>query len=451
MFVGAWLLLILDAGLASLPNVALVIAMDLVWEAMWLWCRSLTAELRISALRMFFMMHVILVQVGLVTIHIFAQDPEQLARLYLDFRVEPSVSTVIFPCVFMALLLAGAHAFRGARRGVVPDGPPEPVGPLVLRRVSIVFVATFIWGAAAFARVGFPFLSSLSGGSAAEDSRLAYHYGERTSVLFNSSIVAQTYVAIIPFVAFVVWTSSKSLSRWRFAAYAMGLALLFLLANSLERTTPAILAIWFILAGLALGKRPNKRVLLAGPAVFIAVTLILHGSGASLMRVLELQVLRRVFVVNAMINYFAFERFGADVPLEQGSTYSGYLVAVSQGGGGFARELMTIIYPDRIIGTAPLGLIAEAWVNFGFLSLLAAPLIGILMLSVDHALARRNNSSLGSVLWAGVATLTGTMSYGAPLAVIFSGGLMFLVATYFFCDRRPMMAALRRRPTVIVQ
>ena len=274
---------IADAGLCTPSNLCLVLGMDAIWEAMWYWCRFLTREFPVSALRMFFMMHVILVQIGLVTIYVFAQKPTALARLYLDFSVRPSLQVVLFPSAFMLLLLAGVATIAGSRVAA-PTSPPTPAGMINRRRAIQVFSIAFVWGAIAFYRVGFPVLSSLGGGSSAEDTRLAYHYGERSSLLFNSSIVAQTYVAIIPFAVFALWRSSRDRSLRRMVAYAMAAGLLFLVANSLERTTPAILAVWFALAGIAVGKRPGKGVLLGGPAAFLAVTLILHGSGASFMR-----------------------------------------------------------------------------------------------------------------------------------------------------------------------
>ena len=95
-------------------------------------------------------------------------------------------------------------------------------------------------------------------------------------------------------------------------------------------------------------------------------------------------------------------------------------------------------------------MIAEFWVNFGYLSLLVAPFIGIALRFIDRALARRNGDGFGHVLWAGVATLVGTMSYAAPLGVLFSGGLLFVVGTYVICEHRPIAETLRPRATLRV-
>jgi|GEM_PF-5877865 len=315
-------------------------------------------------------MHVVLVQVGLVTIYIFAQDPKKVGRLYLGFPVHPSLQAVVFPTLFMAVMLLGVWLASIGRDEDARVTHPHPLGRIHRRRALVLFFLAFAWGTLAFARAGFPFLSSLRG--SAETTRLEYHYGDSASVLFNASIVAQTYLAIGPFVVFALWRSSPDRSLRRFAAYLLGAGLLFLVANSLERTTPAILAVWFLLATLAAGRKPPKGILVGGPLAFLAGTLVLHGGAASFGRILELQVFRRVVIVNAMVNYFAIDQFGSTLPFRFGQTYGSYFGAIARGGGGFSHELITIVYPGTIIGTAPVGMIAEFWVNFGYASLLAA-------------------------------------------------------------------------------
>ena len=290
------------------------------------------------------------------------------------------------------------------------------------------------------------------GTGSAEDTRLSYHYGGNTSILFNTSIVSQSYLAVGPFLLYALWRTVPRRTLGRVGVYAFAVVLLFLVANSLERTTPAILAVWFLLAAKAAGRKTPRGIVVGGPLAFLLVTITLHGSTLSgLPRVFQLQVLRRVFVVNSMVNYFALERFGERLPLRYGGTYVEYMQGIAAGGGGFARELMTIIYPDRVIGTAPVGLIAEGWVNFGFGVLLLGLPVGFLVRWLDSGLVRLNTDVLGSVLFGGIATLVGTMSYSAPLATLFSGGLLFMVVAYVLCRPQSLLTALREPVRVDVR
>ncbi|MEO7371929.1 MAG: hypothetical protein ABIZ69_13750, partial [Ilumatobacteraceae bacterium] len=193
MAVLCWIAFIASAGLATITNLGLVLLMDFLWEVLWYWCKILTRGLRISAVRMLFIMHVLLVQVGLVTIYIFGQDTKEVGRLYLGFKVTPSLQAIVFPCLFVAALLLGVSLTSLSHDQDARIRHPRSIGRVHRRRALVVYSLAFVWGTLAFARVGFPLLSSLRG--SAEASRLEYHYGGSASLLFNASIVAQTYLA----------------------------------------------------------------------------------------------------------------------------------------------------------------------------------------------------------------------------------------------------------------
>jgi len=448
LVVAVWVLTVVWSPVGTFRNVTLMVSMSVIWEILWWQMRALTKGLRISVARLFFIMHVVMVQIGFVAIYVYSQDARSIAGLYLGFHVNPSLVVVFFPTAFVVLMLPGVWVASHRRDAPSKRFFVEPLGPVRKRRMVVLFLLTFVWGVAAFARAGFPVLTAFGGGVSPEAARLDYHYNVGPSVLFNPSIVSQSYLAVCPFLLLALWSSSNRRSAARLLVYVFAGCTLFLVANSLERTTPAILAVWFLMATRAAGRRLPKAGLVGGPAVFVLGTLVLHGGSTPLLTVLKLQVLRRVFVVNSMINYFAIERFGSSLPFQLGTTYSRYFGAIARGGGGFSHELMTIIYPSSLVGTAPVGLIAETWVNFGYLGLLAAPLFGFVARELDNVLSRRNDSTLGHALWAGVAVLIATMSYGAPLSTFFSGGLLFVVATYVISAPRSVSQTLRPRMSI---
>lgn len=443
-----WIASMIGSAVGTFGNVSLVLVMSIVWEVLWFLTREMTKGLRISVVRLFLILHVVLVQVGLVAIYIYSQDAGEIAGLQLGFRVQPSLVAVLFPTAFVTLMLPGI--WLGSHRPPREAAPlsTERIGPVRRRRMVIFFVLMFVWGAAAFGRAGFPILTAFGFGESSETARIDYHYGAASSFLFNPSIVAQTYLAVCPFLLFALWRSTKNRTAGKILVYVLGGCLVFLVGNSLERTTPAILAIWFLLAMRAGGKRAPAGILVGGPAMFLAGTFVLHGGSTSLIEVIKLQVLRRVFVVNSMVNYFAIERFGSDLAYRFGSTYTEYFSAIARGGGGFSHDLITIIYPATSVGTAPVGLIAEAWVNFGPLALLLAPIVGLLFRALDAFLVHRNSTALGQALWAGVAVLVATMSYSAPLSTLFSGGLLFVCGSYLISKPPSLVQVVRPRATI---
>ena len=101
-------------GLANVANLALIVVMDIVWELLWLLVKVSTRGLPISVTRTFLVMHVLLVQIGLVVIHVFAHRPRAVAGLYLEFTVQPSLRVVLVPTLFFVFYTAGSALAVGS-------------------------------------------------------------------------------------------------------------------------------------------------------------------------------------------------------------------------------------------------------------------------------------------------------------------------------------------------
>jgi hypothetical protein len=404
-------------------------------------------------LRLYVIMHVLFVQVGTVMIYSAFARPHAINGLYLEFVTRPSLRAVLVPLAGVAAVVAGAWFAQvllprrdptGSGAGPAAALPTRATLPVIQRPLMIedpvrhqnrslaLLLLGFVYAVVAFrSRGGFPLFSVL-GGMDAEAARLSYHYGS-SPVYFSSSIVSQVYFAMGPMIILGLLVG-RTASRLRPVAivWAAGLVL-FLLANSLERTTIVILTVWFFVAWKYQKGRYPVLVLGLGALLFVGMTMTLHAGGlADLWRTIYLQVVRRVSVVNAMVNYFVFDRFGAEEHFRHGSTYPSYIAGIAGGDGSFAKELMTIIYPDRSIGTAPVGAIGEAWVNFGWALLPFMFLQGMAMRVVDRWLVRlRSRSAMGASAAAGVAVIGATISYGGILAILVSGGLLTVVVTYY--------------------
>jgi hypothetical protein len=417
----------------------------------------------IGLVRAYVLMHIAFIQVGCVMIYVAFARERAIDGLYLEFTTRPALRAVVIPMVGIAAFLAGVLSYRRIRprRDPVqaPQQPPartrrtdRQVGSgraqalaadhsgLLLdgtdpvrhqTRAVLLLVGAGTYAVLAFlARGGFPLLSVL-GGEGAEDARLAYHYGSAPAI-FSSSVVSQVYFALGPLIVLGLLISRNS-DRLRTVVTAMcGGFVLFLLANSLERTTMVILTLWAALTWKYRKGRYPLVVLGVGAGAFILMTSILHLSDPSqLLRLLYLQLVRRVAVVNAMVNYFGFAEFGTTEAFRGGSTYSDYGLAIIGAKESFANEMMTLIYPGRDIGTAPVGAIGEAWVNFGWFLVIPMYFQGVLFAAVERWLAKvRVRSAFGAAMAAGVVVIGATTSYGGLLPIAFSGGVLTLVLAW---------------------
>lgn len=392
----------------------------------------------IGLVRAYVLMHIVFIQIGCVMIYVSFARTGAVGGLYLEFVTRPALRAVVIPLVALGAFLAGSTTYRRIR----PRFDPEPAHIVVdalktpdpvrhQTRAVLLLAAGGAFAVMAFlARGGFPIIAVLNG-EGAEDARLAYHYGAAPAI-FSSSVVSQIYFAFGPMIVLGL-VISRSSERLRMLLTAIcGGFVLFLLMNSLERTTLVILTLWAALTLKYSRGRYPAVVLGLGGAAFIIMTSALHLNDPSeLMRLLYLQVVRRVTVVNAMVNYFGFAEFGSSLPFRGGSTYSGYAQAIAGSKSSFAKEMMTLIYPDRTIGTAPVGAIGEAWVNFGWMLVVPMYLQGILFAAVERWLAKvRRRSAFGAAMAAGVVVIGATTSYGGILPIAFSGGVLSLILAW---------------------
>jgi hypothetical protein len=248
--------------------------------------------------------------------------------------------------------------------------------------------------------------------------------------------VQQVTLVLAPFAALMLLETSRPGSRRRWLAYAaIGLVALLLL-NSLERTTMVTTGLWFALVVYYRSGRLPMRLLIVLGFGFVVMTLLLHGAAPEVIRN---QVFRRFFLVNAMVNYFALEHFPGDFGFLHLSSYSDYLTeGVLRGGSTFAKTLISAILPSQTVGTAPVGAIAEAWVNVGWL---LGPLLffqGLLFAHLDDRFRSRIGQPIGRVYFAGLVLLIAASSYAGLLSVTFSGGVVALTALYLVARlRRP--------------
>lgn len=396
----------------------------------------------IGLVRAYVLMHIAFIQIGCVMIYVALARPHAIDGLYLEFTTVRALRAVIIPFVGLAAFLAGTTTYRRVRPRTDPVVPPltksrrttDPVRHQT--RAVLLLVVGGTYAVMAFlARGGFPIFAVI-GGEGAEDARLAYHYGSAPAI-FSSSVVSQVYFALGPLIVLGLLISrSSDRTRPLLTAVCAGFVL-FLLANSLERTTMVILTLWAALTWKYRRGRYPLLVLGVGAAAFVVMTSVLHLKDPSeLLRLLYLQLVRRITVVNAMVNYFGFAEFGSSLPFRGGSTYSGYGLAIIGSKQSFANEMMTLIYPDRLIGTAPVGSIGEAWANFGWLMVLPMYLQGVLFAAIDRWLVRvRRQSAFGAAMAAGVVVIAATTSYGGVLPVAFSGGVLTLILAWALITR----------------
>lgn len=440
LVVVGWLLLAWF-GLASTANLLVTAASTVACVALHAAVSSGDPDRSMGLVKAYVLMHIAFIQVGVTMIYVAQSSPAVLADLYLDFPTSRALRALVVPLVGMAAFAGGVRVHRLATSRRVSAEVATPSTPRrdpvrYQRRAAVVFALAAGYALASFvARGGFPILSVIRG-AGVDDARLAYHYGE-APIVFHSSIVSQAYFAIGPLIV-IGLVLTRSTNRLRLVGVAVSLAVVtFLLLNSLERTTIVVLTLWVVLAWKYRFGRLPWVVMIGGAAAFLLMTVALHLNDPSqLLRVLYLQVIRRITVVNAMVNYFAFENFGTRLPFRHGDTYSDYFLAIAGRRKSFATEMMTIIYPDRTIGTAPVGAVGEAWANFGWFLVVPMFLQGIAFAWVDARLRRiRRTSALGAAMAAGVVVILATTSYGGILAIAFSGGGLSLVAGWWVITR----------------
>ncbi len=425
----------LDAVTAA--NLAVVAISGVSSVALYRWAVWATPTREIGLVKAFVAMHLIFIQIGCTLIYVAHARDSLIESLYLEFTTSASLAGVFVPLVGMAAFVAGVVVYRELprrRRLVVePVAPARPTTDPVRyqNRATVLLLIGVAYVVASFlARGGFPLLTVLSG-TDAEEARLAFHYGD-APILFHSSIVSQVYFAFGPLAIMSLWLSRNSSAARQAVTVVLGVIVLFLLANSLERTTMVILALWVLVAWkYRTGRYPTAVLVVAG-VLFVGQTLVLHLDNiGALGEVLYLQVVRRIVVVNAMVNYFAFDAFGTTQDFRGGSTYSGYVSAILGREESFSNELMTIIYPGRTIGTAPVGAIAESWANFSWAFVLPMFLQGLGFAWIDRRLVvLRRRSAVGAVAAAGIVVVGATASYGGLMAIAFSGGVLTMALGY---------------------
>jgi hypothetical protein len=226
----------------------------------------------------------------------------------------------------------------------------------------------------------------------------------------------------------LAWESSRPGTLRRWAAWGLWLLAGVLLVNSMERTSMVIVGLWWAFVLYHRRGRPPLGVLAVMAAGFTAMTLVLHGVSLA---VLRNQIFRRLAIVNAMVNYFVFERYPADHGYLLGSSYSGYLLEGVLGSGQtFAKELIGQLFPGQDIGTAPVGALTEAWANFGVLFVVAMAAQGLVFAAIDDRLRHRTGDPLGRVFFAGLTLLLATTAYGGLLSVALAGGVLPLTILY---------------------
>lgn len=428
-------------GLGGYDNYSILTWYVLVSSANIIWLRALEMNRRFGAVSAFFWVHFIFIQIGFLIIYFAAQRQEILDHLLLGFETVSNEMALLFSQSIMSCYLLGVTISKFTNKQKWEIANYISRNKEKVAGVIIVFILCFVYFSVAMQfSGGFLTLQAKSSGVDIQNLRLNYHYGNPKHFLLNPSIVSQVYLAAFPLIIFYVaqLTSQNGYStRYRLLLFAMIVIYLFVLLNALERTPIMQAFMWGILVYYYIRGTINKTAVLITAIIFISLSLLIHSTPDNTIGdILLYNVLRRLFIVQSMVNYFDFNYVHNVSLIKFGGTYLAYFKAIVGAGQSYAKQHYALMFPShKVVGTAPVGVVTEFWINFGWFSLPLMAFYGFLLAKIDCLLRSRPNTALEISFAAGIVILVGQSAFAGLLPTMFSGGMLFLIVFYILIRR----------------
>src|SRR3972149_396493 len=425
---GWFLLYYID--LISLDNLLILFSFVFGWALLINWLMVLERKKIFGVVSIYFWMTFIFIQIGYLIIFFASQNQHLISKLYLGFEVTPIIEPIIFSFLSMIAFLFGVTVNKYFIKGRVRKRTTF-IWPVDGKRIdmiaSLILISCFIfYMVAAWSRGGLLTFKLMQGDATVHDTRLEYHYGAPTYFFFHPSIVSQTYNAIGPLILFYfiqrAWGKGIKSKVYKMLSIIYALILLFMLINSLHRSSLMLVGIWGLILLYYYRNKVSVYFIFLLFIVFVGFSLFLHGYDDNFFEIFMLNVMRRFFIVNSMVNYFDYSVFPIEYDFRLGGTYLAYLKSIGGYGVSFAKENISLIYPHHTVGTAPVGDVTEGWINFGWTSLPMFVIGGMILSTIDRNLTRLHSNDLGRAYAAGVVMLVGSVSFGGILPIMFSGG-----------------------------
>jgi len=235
--------------------------------------------------------------------------------------------------------------------------------------------------------------------------------------------------------------SETGLMSWRIVSFLLGSAALVLLAGAGQRWPGMMLVFSLALVYILTGRRRsmNWKLLMRRFVVVVAIVvlvvvfqtwlLIAHyitwDSVIAAMQTAFQGLMDRVVYVNARVGYMTVAIYPDYLPFEYGSTWLDSLSVILPGQRqGFATRHMRMLFGS--IGTAPIPVLLEFYVNYGLIGTLIGSWLfgmGLQSLQIWMVRARVSPASLASYIVLTVLCATG-LSTGLLLGPIYNGAVL---------------------------